>query len=188
MFGAGGAQASEILNDSGVFDATISYFEPIGQSFVAIDPVLDQITFGFSDANPTFSNDPITMTLFEGEGTGGAVIHSVMQTLPAVQPTNSVNTPLWVDFDFSGVGLTVGDAYTVAVSTTSPKVSVAYGVDSYALGRAFSSRPSTVGINEDLRFRITGTSIIPTPSMWALTMVVLLGTTMTRRFRNDGVA
>ena len=156
------AQAATIIQDSGVYDLAIGAYDPIGQSFVAEDPLLDAIAFAFSDMNPTWPNDPITMTLYEGAGFSGTMVTTVTQTLPDILPSTSAS-PEFIDFDFSGTSLVVGNTYTAAITTASYKVGVVYtNLDVYANGQLFESDPWS-DKSGDLNFRITP-AVVPVPA------------------------
>lgn len=196
------ANAGTILNSDGVRGATISSFQPLGQSFTAIDTMLISIGFQFSAANPTRLNDPVTLTLRNGEGQGGAILTSRTATLPT---TIVDRTPVWFDFDLSGVGLTVGSLYTALLSTTSARFGVAYGPrstntaqalgpDAYLGGRMISSGdPDPYGFCTssrqcDLNFRVTGSTAVPAvpePAAWAMMLAGFgaLGFAMRRRVK-----
>lgn len=154
----GGARA-DITQNSGVFDLAVTFHQPIGQSFTAVDANISAIAFAFSDINPAFPNDPVTMTLYAGEGYGGAVLAAVTQTLPAVLPSTSA-APEFIDFDFSGIELEVGSVYTVAVTTTSsPKVGVVHSqANPYPGGVLYTPEYGGPVDSWDLNFRVTGAS------------------------------
>src|SRR5262245_54613926 len=61
--------------------ATISAFDPIGQTFVAKEPSLHSIGFSFFVQNPAQPNSPMTMTLYLGSGFDGPIVDSVTQTV-----------------------------------------------------------------------------------------------------------
>ncbi|HZZ69148.1 MAG TPA: PEPxxWA-CTERM sorting domain-containing protein [Phenylobacterium sp.] len=173
---AGAAQAGVIVNTEGVFDASIDAFGPLGQTFVAIDSNLVSIGFAYSDLNPTEPNDPVTVSLYSGAGgldssghVEGTLIASQSVTLPLVLPTTG-DPPSIIDTDFSGVHMTVGDAYTAVVSATSFKVAVVYGADGYDQGNTINNL-SECSTGCDLDFRIVGsdaTGGVPEPASWAL--------------------
>lgn len=167
----------DIVQDTGVFDRAIASFDPIGQTFTAVDAQVSTIAFAFSDINPGFPNDPVTMSLYEGSGFGGILLASVSQTLPGVLP-DTLATPQFIDFDFSGVMLTVGSTYTVAVTTSSsPKVAVVYsGANPYGFGNYISG---VDGANAafDLNFRVLG---VPGP---ATGLSLTIGTVLSTRRR-----
>ncbi len=184
---SGTAQAAIIEQSAGVFDAAIAAFDPIGQSFVATDSLLGSIAFAFSDINPTSANDPVTMTLYDGAGVAGSVLTSVMQTLPAVLPSTTA-APVFIDFDFTGTSLTIGNTYTAAVTTGSSfKIAVVYnGADAYASGMAFESAAGSLNSCSagcDLNFRVTP-SAVPVPAaawLFGSGLVGLLSVSRKRR-------
>jgi hypothetical protein len=181
---AGVTNAATIEQSAGIFDLAIAAFDPIGQSFVAVDSLLGSIAFAFSDINPGSPNDPITMSLYQGAGFGGLLVNSVAQTLPAVLPTTSA-PPVFIDFDFSGTPLVIGQTYTAAVTTSNSfKVGVVYlASDGYAGGRLFHSGSTTScgpgGEGCDLNFRVTGSTPVggqvPEPSTLVLVGSGLVG-------------
>ena len=75
-------QAATILNDHGVGDYQIQVYQPIGQSFTAIDPNLLSIGFAFTIINPPALNASITLDLLAGDGTGGASVATRTFTPP----------------------------------------------------------------------------------------------------------
>ncbi len=172
--------AADIVQDAGVFDTAITFHGQIGQVFTAVDAEISQIAFAFSDINPTFPNDPVTMHLYAGEGFGGTLVHSVTQQLPGVLPGTSA-TPEFIDFDFSGITLTVGAMYTVAVSTSnSPKVAVVFSAaDPYADGYMISAVEGAHTFS-DLNFRVTA---VPAPGCLAAIGAAALTATRRRRPR-----
>jgi hypothetical protein len=147
---------ADIVQDAGIFDLAISVHQPVGQSFQAVDSHISAIAFAFSNINPSFPNDPVTMSLYAGEGYGGVLLGSVTQTLPAVLPSTSA-TPEFIDFDFSGLVLEAGAMYTVAVTTSnSPKIAVVYSTSNpYAGGTFFSPAYGGGVAGWDLNFRVT---------------------------------
>ncbi|MBT2989418.1 MAG: hypothetical protein KME48_07480 [Candidatus Thiodiazotropha sp. (ex Ctena orbiculata)] len=173
------AEAATIIQNSGQFDLAIAAYDPIGQSFIAEDLRLGSIAFAFSDMNPTLANLPVTMTLYEGAGFGGNVVNSVAQTLPAVLP-GTYDTPQFIDFNFSGTDLTIGDTYTATVTTgSSYKVGVVYNglSDAYLGGQLFHSSASPLSSCPsgcDLNFRVTP-SPVPVPGAALLFSSALIG-------------
>jgi hypothetical protein len=192
---AGVTNAATIEQSAGIFDAAIAAADPIGQSFVAVDSLLGSIAFAFSDINPGASNDPITMSLFVGAGFGGLLVDSVTQTLPAVLPTTSA-PPVFIDFDFSGTPLVIGQTYTAGVTTSNSfKVAVVFlGSDGYAGGQLFQSGSltgcGTTGELCDLNFRVTGRTPVggqvPEPSTLVLVGSGLIGFAAWKRRQLNG--
>lgn len=157
-----GSARADIVQDAGVFDLAISFHQPVGQSFTAVDTHISAIAMAFSDINPTFANDPVTLSLYAGDGYGGALIASVSQTLPATLPSTSA-APEFIDFDFTGVVLDAGSVYTIAVTTSnSPKIGVVYSQSNpYAGGVFYSPEYGGAVAGWDLNFRVTG---VPAPA------------------------
>jgi len=173
------ASAGVILNNAGQFDRSISSRDPIGQSFTAEDPLLGKIAFAFSDINPGFPNDPVTMTLYTGTGFGGAVVKAVTQTLPDPLPSTAA-APQFIDFDFTGAVLTVGNVYTAAVTTgSSPKIAVVYDSQNHYDGGVYIAAVDGVQNTFELNFRVTPG--VPEPA--SLAVVALGGLALVRRRR-----
>jgi hypothetical protein len=174
---AGAAGAATIENTAGVFDGSIAFYSPLGQTFTAIDTDLISIGFAYSDLNPDSPNDPITLSLYSGDGLGGALLASHTFTLPSVLPS-TLAAPVIVDTDFSGVSLTVGSVYTAALSGSSFKVAAVYGADAYSGGHATKSLSGCAAC--DLDFRVVGRSgggigPVPEPATWALMLAGFAG-------------
>lgn len=177
-----------IFQNVGSGDAQIAVYDPIGQSFVADDVQLSTIAFAFSDMNLGNPNTPVTMLLYSGNGVGGTLLDSVTQTLPFVLP--GTGAPLqFIDFNFAGNSLILGDTYTAVVTTTSAKVGVAYNVnDVYAGGQLFESYavgdPFHNEAGYDLAFRVV---TIPEPGSAVLVTLGGLAMLIPRRRSGDSV-
>lgn len=155
-----GPASADIVQDSGIFDRQIGVHQPIGQTFTAVDAQIAQIAFAFSDINPTFPNNPVTMSLYAGVGFDGALLGSVTMTLPDVLPGTSA-PPEFIDFDFTGTTLDVGAVYTIAVTTVGPKIAVVYSTSNpYDAGHYVSGSDGIVQ-EWDLNFRVTA---VPAPA------------------------
>ncbi len=162
------ASAAIIEQSAGQFDATIAAFDPIGQTFVAEDALLGQIAFAFSRNTNTPSDGLVTMTLYSGSGFAGASLGSVGMNLSGPLP-GALDPPQFIDFDFSGVGLTVGNTYTAAVTSNDFSISVVYnGNDAYANGLLLESHPtSNLCTNGcDLNFRVTPAAVPVPAAIW----------------------
>ena len=170
IFAFKSAIASTIIIDAGYPSSTISieFGSPIGQSFTAEDALLGTIAFGFRELNPDSPNDPITLTLYEGLGAEGNEIMSVTQTVEL--SSNSFYE--FIDFDFSGVVLQVGNVYSAALTTTSDLLGITFSGDSYAGGHMFSNDPIdlitiTCGAMCDANFRVIP-AMVPAPAAFWL--------------------
>ena len=151
----------------------VDFFNPYaGQTFTAEDPLLGAIAFSFSLVNPQFAEPDITIELFDGVGIGGMSLGTVTQMIPigSLVLANS-DPPIFVDFDFSGVGLTVGNMYSAQVRGTTGRLSVLRNfTNPYAEGQFFrggvGSDPSFEQL-QDAAFRITPAPV-PAPSAFLL--------------------
>jgi hypothetical protein len=153
------SNALVIENSSGPFSVQIDYFETVGQSFTAEFTDLTSIAFYYLTMNPSASNDPFTMFLYEGAGVGGTQLGSVSFSLPYSPPGNS--TYGYYDADFSSIDLVIGSVYTagVRVDGTSPLWGLAWGGNNYTGGQLYSSNNQNFcgdGATCDLRFRVIG--------------------------------
>ena len=155
----------------------IAYYSPLAQSFIAVDADLQSIGVNYFEMNFGFPNSPITIDLYEGAGTGGALLAS--------RTFDLVNLTGFTDTDFSGVTLTPGHVYTAAATTSSPLEGIYITYDHYAGGDLISpqggERPDF-----DLSFRVIGgkgTSAAPEPVSWAMMLggFGLVGGAMRRR-------
>jgi hypothetical protein len=173
------AQAATFTNDGGARSVGIAGTGPIGQSFAMVGTTLS--SFGFQlQANNTTANDPLSFTLFEGEGLGGTALKQISLTAP----DTALRTGFWQDFDLGGLTLADGRIYTAALSTGSTRLAVLYGpgttgtVDAYTGGRLLtgtalpiSNRSCTAGLC-DTNFRFTSTGAtggaVPEPAAWVL--------------------
>lgn len=176
------ALAETVQIISGTRGATIAAFDPIGQSFTAVDTDLTSFGFQFQSLNPTAPNSAITFTLREGEGLTGTVLATRIFTLPAT--INSRN-PVFFDIDITGTRVAIGGRYTALLTTDSfrhaltfgPNLNLSTGApltgDAYAGGRlVFASDPDASSFCTrnticDANFRVTGTrfaSAVPEPA------------------------
>lgn len=199
------ASAATLQVVSGTRGFTLSSFDPIGQSFTAVDQNITSFGLQFQQLNAG-ANDPVTWTLYAGETLAGIALATRTITVPT-----SVNgrTPTWVDFDVTGTTLAVGQKYSFALTTgASPRVAVtfgpdynyatsSFGPDAYAGGRMlvgasgdpdstnFCTGPAT---RCDINFRVTGSTpvaAVPEPAAWATFIAgfgLLGGAARRRRF------
>jgi hypothetical protein len=184
----GVARATEILQNQFDAIAQIAAFQPIGQSFVAeATQVQVAIAFGFEEVNPGFPNEPLEMSLYQGEGLGGPLLSTVTFSLP-----NGFTG--FFNVDFSSVLLDVGAVYTAAVSvpTSSPLWGVQFSTsDVYPFGRLVTDNSTFYEIFcgsatntqcADLRFRVTSATI-PEPGLWSLLLAIVFASSLKLRRR-----
>ena len=131
------ATAGPIVLNPGYGYAQVHYYQPIGQSVTAEDSFVTA-ALHFSVINPHFSpDDPIRYDLYEGFGTGGALLASRQFVLtPGFRDS--------YDVDFSSVTLRVGMEYSLVASVVGDSAYWAvYGSsDSYAGGSPILGRNS----------------------------------------------
>jgi hypothetical protein len=149
---AGTAQAATILVDSGERIGTISFSDPLGQSFVAQGTQLQTIGLQFATPNPSAPQNTLTIALREGAGLTGNILRSL-----TITPVNAGrdDPKLFSNFDFSGVTLTNGAAYTITFLNNNgegarngivfgpdlinPPFGTEFEPDAYVPGRVFST-------------------------------------------------
>jgi hypothetical protein len=91
----------------------IDFFDnTTGQSFTAEDAQISTVGFFIGDENAGLGVFEITYDFYDGAGFGGLLLGS--QTIDLADGFAD-----WVDLDFSGIALVVGNVYTVAVSSAS---------------------------------------------------------------------
>ncbi|WP_133365722.1 PEP-CTERM sorting domain-containing protein [Qipengyuania sediminis] len=173
--------------------ATISAFDPIGQSFTAFTDTITSVGFQFGSLNPSQPNDPITLSIFAGETLTGASLFTTNFTLPT-----SINsrTPTFFDIAVPNLTVTNGARYSLVLATggslrnavaVGPGFNVGQnqftGGDAYTGGRAFASTalysncPNTPDSNCDLNFRVTGNVVaapVPEPGAWGMMLAGFL--------------
>jgi hypothetical protein len=171
--------AALILQDQSGGATQILIASPIGQSFTAEDAMISSFAFSFSDFNSTFSNGNTSILLYEGVGNTGALLHTETQTLT----TGLINQ--FVDFDFSSVSLNPGSFYTAIVQRPNARWAVETGSSEgsqYIGGDMIIS--GSVGMTNDLRFRVTPLSSVPVPAavwLFATALIGLVGFNKSRK-------
>ena len=121
---------------------------PFGQSFTAIsNNRLSTASFRVVDMNASAGpgDDSVTISLYEGVGTGGQIVRS-RESAPLPNGFDGYTT-----VDFSDVTLVAGRTYTLVANNDTPRWSIVRTDNQYAGGDAVISGLSTVG---DLMFRI----------------------------------
>jgi hypothetical protein len=146
---------------------------PFGQSFTAVDPVLNSLGFYYTVINDFAAPTPITITLLNGAGLGGSVV--------AARTFSLANTDGVTDTDFGATALMVGNLYTAVLSTASYYEGVRgfRKTNPYADGQAYAKNgPGDLNCTVagcDLAFRVVGSSgvvdhpqAVPEPAAWML--------------------
>ena len=159
------ANAGVILQDTTNGAIQVNFYEPIGQSFTAEDPLV-KFAFYFQVFNPPFPNDPLELRLLTGDGVGGAELGSFGFSVPSGHMG-------FFDVDVSAIALTAGQVYTAVLSVpgTSPYWGVQWnaGENPYSGGRAYAGDPNGYPqlVDHDMRFRVKPVGV-PEPGTLAL--------------------
>jgi hypothetical protein len=90
---------------------------PIGQTFTAIDPLIDIAAFDVFDANPGAIDFTLTYLLYEGAGVGGSLLGSASAAVVAGQEG-------WAPASFGGIPVIVGNTYTLVITDATPRWAV----------------------------------------------------------------
>ena len=150
------ATAGPIVLNPGYGFAQVQAYEPIGQSFTAEDPFVTA-ALAFRVINSSASpDDPIRYDLYEGVGTGGALLASSTFVL-------SAGFSDFYDVDFSSVTLSVGSQYSLVASVvgTSPYWAIWGTWATYAGGSPI--QPASVGFPEFALRVLPTTAPVPDP-------------------------
>ena len=198
------ATTIEVAQGSGVRATTIPFVSYVGQVFTAAGDQILSFGFQVNTLNAGNANAPLTLTLYDGVGTGGTAITSVARTFTGIPATR---TPTWIDFDLTGTELTTGAIYSALLTTTSSRYGVVYGpdinintgqpvpgsTDAYAGGRFLTGGAQTgicagEGSICDANFRYTYDNVagvVPEPATWAMMIggIGLAGGALRRRQR-----
>lgn len=160
-FFSGIAQAAPIVQDTGDSYLQIEYYSPMGQSFTAQDSVLNSFGMFFTTMNSHSGYTPLTVTIYNGSGFGGAVLGSTV-----INPVAGSNG--WVDAAFN-ITTTANQTYTAGITAGSAYwgANINWGGNPYAGGTAFYS-----GVEQpsDWRFRVNA---VPEPETYAMLLAGL---------------
>ena len=170
LVAASPAQANSIIQGQVGGFVQIQSFLP-GQSFHAEDAHILSIGFWIRDMNPVVDDHDVDILLYQGLGSGGALLGS--GTYSSI-PTGFEG---WVDVPFSSVTLVPGAVYSAFIADASPRwgvslVSIFTAGDPYAGGTAILN--GKANDFTDLTFRVLAPeAAVPEPGSLGL---VLLGT------------
>jgi hypothetical protein len=170
------AQAGIIEQTAGTAGRGLEFYRP-GQTFTAEDALIDMISFEFSCSTILTPASSLEVNLYEWDSDTdslGALVSSAPNstTLPVFQGGFS-----WVEFDFTGTALTVGEEYA-AFAVDPPPENDPWGYlvrwntvsDEYTGGTALFGingvAPTPARDGYDLNFRVTP---VPVPAaVWLL--------------------
>jgi hypothetical protein len=146
------------------FSVNIKFFAPTGQSFTADGANL--VSIGMWTDTCNCPNDPpiqFQLTLLNGSGTSGTLVATRTATAP-------IGLSGFLDFDFTGTTLAVGQTYTAVmtqISLTPPDqtgTDIAGTSNVYSGGIGFISGQASPGLDFFLRVRSAPASAQPTVS------------------------
>lgn len=171
---------------------TISFFDPIGQTFTAFTDTLTSVGFEFTTLNPTDPNTNLTLSIFAGETLTGASLFNSSFSLPS--SLDMANERVWVDIAVPGLAVARGQRYSLVLNATSNRAALLtgpgfdspsgqfFGGDAYTGGRLLGTPApyaNCTGANNncDANFRVTGENLVaavPEPGTWAMMIVGFL--------------
>lgn len=180
------SQTLEVVSGTTSFRAvTVSFFDPIGQTFTAFSDTIDSVGFQFVTFNGG-ANSPLSLAIYAGETLTGTALFNTTFVLPA--SVNNRDTPVWVDVAVPDLAVLRDQTYSIVLSATSDRAALVlgpgynsqtgqfFGGDAYSGGKlisAVTTYPNCTGAanNCDANFRVTGDLIaaaVPEPTSWAL--------------------
>lgn len=178
MAAASESAAATIVNENTDASLTLDFFE-LGQSFTALDSDLLSIGFWMRTANPSTADNAFSIRLYEGEGTGGALLATRSAVAPLDLAT-TLNEGMFLDLGFAGTSLTIGGLYTAVISADANRLGIGFDRGgSYDGGAAtITGMTGLLGSQYahcftggcDTAFRVIGetATAVPEPGTWAL--------------------
>lgn len=176
---ATGVQASIIEQTGGTSMRGLEYYDP-GQTFTAVDPLLETIEFELSCSTILTPASSLQVNLYTWDSKTeslGTLMDSALNSnaLPVFKGGYS-----WISFDFSGTVLTTGEQYAAVVFDPDDDL-WGYGIrwnnsgDLYTGGSALfneaynAHEPLTPNANGyDLNFRVTSSPVPVPAAVWLL--------------------
>ncbi|MEJ1297462.1 MAG: hypothetical protein RPU64_07730 [Candidatus Sedimenticola sp. (ex Thyasira tokunagai)] len=159
--------ASTISNNAIIDLLQLNHFEPLGQSFTAIDTNVEA-GLSFDVMNGHLANDSaINYILYEGQGVSGAELASITFSL------EDTFSGIYMA-DFTSINLTVGSVYSLVASVvdSSPYWGLRGGTALDGGEAVYGGITNTV---EDMQISVDGVSAVPVPAAVWLFGSALLG-------------
>lgn len=133
-----------------------------GQSFTTVDSNIGSVGLLLWNSGAATN---VTLSLFDGDGTGGTLLQSESVAVP-----NSSNGS-WVDMDVSSIAFSADSKYTIAMTNGGSTSAKTCSTNSYGFGNAYYGS-GAVG-SYDLSFSVA--SPVPEPSTFALLAMGAVG-------------
>lgn len=139
-----------------------------GQTFTAVAPRIDSIGVALRNLNKAQPGRFVTLSLYDGEGSGGALLASRSVDVSAI--LGETTSATLVDFSLGAVTLQLGQTYSFQITALDERFAVSYhsvlGQDAYAGGHMFNAFISEP--DGDLTFNVTA---VPEPGTAALLLI-----------------